>query len=183
MAERIITAAEARALLAAARRIGDWYQVIEPDGDDDNGPDGGDYPTRHVYCEGEPVADCDTAAVAAAVASMPRVVAALERMEERRDHWIEAATLARGERDRLARVLAVERGDALRAPEGWTANYAGDMWTRTVSGRAVWIQRFSPHGVSMWELRGIRRDDPAHREWPTALEAMEAIDAGVTHAG
>lgn len=180
-----ITSEEARALLAAALRVGDWYQVIEPDGDDDNGPDGGDYPTRHVYCEGEPVADCDTAAIAVAVASLPRVVAALAHAEKRRDHWIEAATGARAEvaalraeRDRLARVLAVERGHGSHARPGWESRGA-DMWVRVGGPGRVVIQRWHRDGQS---TEWLRRGEIDGARWPTALEAMEALDAEVSDA-
>jgi len=78
------------------------------------------------------------------------------------------------ERDRLARVLAVERGDESQAPEGWERY--GDGWRR--SAAAAVIQRFGGSSTPYrWERRGVRFDDPRHQEWPTALEAMEAIDA------
>jgi len=91
----------------------------------------------------------------------------------------------RAERDRLARVLAVERGDESQAPDGWRR--WGGGWERRPdpAGPAEhFIQHFhsqwpTPH---RWERRGIRIDDPRHREWPTALEAMEALDAEVSDA-
>lgn len=168
-----ITASEALALLVATRCPGNWYRVTEPDGDDDNGPNGEDYPTRHVACEGDPVADCDTPEVAAAVAALPRIVAALEHMEERHANAMLAAVSA----PRLARILAVERGDWREVPSGWEPRGA-DMWVcGTRPGRAV-IQRWHRDGqLTEWLRRG-QIDGP---RWPTALEAMEAIDAVVAH--
>lgn len=75
--------------------------------------------------------------------------------------------------DRLARVLAVERGDWREAPSGWEPRGA-DMWVRgTRPGRPI-IQRFHRDGQpTTWTRRG-EIDGP---HWPTALEAMEAINA------
>ena len=78
------------------------------------------------------------------------------------------------ERDRLARVLAVERGDQTQAPPGWVR--FGDAGWRRVADNVI-IQRHSGEALDVWERRGIRRDDPRHRRWDSALEAMEAIDA------
>ena len=78
------------------------------------------------------------------------------------------------ERDRLARVLAVERGDQTLAPPGWVR--FGDAGWRRVADNVI-IQRHSGEALDVWERRGIRRDDPRHRRWDSALEAMEAIDA------
>lgn len=158
MAERIITADEARALREAATP-GPWR-------DDTFGQVIGQHNVSILRYDEEDGFGC-----VARQADGRLIVAAPDLA------WtVEQLT---AERDRLARMLAVERGDASQAPEGWTAHYAGDMWTRTVSGRTVWIHRFAPDGVSLWEMRGVRRDDPRHRAWATALEAMEAIDAEV----
>jgi hypothetical protein len=86
---------------------------------------------------------------------------------------LEGAAHVAAERDRLARALAVELGDQTQAPAGWRGPYG--TWARD----GELIQRFVSGSTVRWERRGIRRDDPRHREWSTALEAMEAIDAEV----
>jgi hypothetical protein len=121
------------------------------------------------------VAGCDAADVLTDLAASV--------MTERRDHWIEAATTARAEVARLTRILAVECGDQTQAPPGWIR--WGEGWTRRIPAPdgirwTCTIQRFGMSDrPARWERRGIRFDDPRHREWPTALEAMEAIDAEV----
>jgi len=78
--------------------------------------------------------------------------------------------------DRLARILAVERGDWRNVPVGWEPRGA-DMWVRgTRPGRPV-IQRWHRDGQPTEWLRRGQIDGP---RWPTALEAMEAIDAEVS---
>ena len=77
---------------------------------------------------------------------------------------------------RLARILVVERGDWREVPPGWEPRGA-DMWVRGTSpGRPV-IQRWHRDGApTMWTRRG----EIDGQRWPTALDAMEAIDAEVT---
>ena len=99
-----------------------------------------------------------------------RIHPAVVRLEERRDHWCGAATLARIERDRLARILAVERGDQTQAPPGWT--WTGREWSRSNAcvGR----------GQTQWRLaiRSPETDRWGDGVWyDSALEAMEAVDA------
>lgn len=78
--------------------------------------------------------------------------------------------------ERLARVLAVERGDWREVPPDWEPRGA-DMWVRgTHPGRPV-IQRWHRDGQPTEWLRRGQIDGP---RWPTALEAMEAIDAMVS---
>jgi len=88
-----------------------------------------------------------------------------------------AAVIAAEERaTRLARVLAVERGDWREVPPGWEPRGA-DMWVRgTRPGRPV-IQRWHRDGQPAEWLRRGQIDGP---RWATALEAMEAIDAEVS---
>ena len=80
------------------------------------------------------------------------------------------------EATRLARILVVERGDWREVPPGWEPRGA-DMWVRGTSpGRPV-IQRWHRDGqATEW----LRRGEIDGQRWPTALEAMEAIDAEVT---
>jgi hypothetical protein len=77
------------------------------------------------------------------------------------------------ERDRLARVLAVERGDQTAAPDGWRP--AGASWLRRTSGAlgAVSPQQLGHERSWTWSVNdAIGRAD-------TALEAMEAADAAL----
>ena len=91
------------------------------------------------------------------------------------------------ERDRLARVLAVEGGDESAAPEGWGTN--GDGWSNFEhsrhahpAGRNAYIngefvaahmwQWSIDERVDGWLMRGRGGTGYA----PTALEAMEAAD-------
>ena len=71
------------------------------------------------------------------------------------------------ERDRLARILAVERGDASAAPEGWKRN-KWDVWERP-SGSVERIQ------AGEWDWLADMESGIA----PTALEAMESADAAL----
>ena len=78
---------------------------------------------------------------------------------------------ARAERDRLARILAVERGDESQAPAGWSR--PGGRW---VGAGGVSVMRGdAPGGGQAWTSFGW---DSRHLGWyPCALEAMEAADA------
>jgi len=88
------------------------------------------------------------------------------------------------ERDRLARILAVERGDESAAPEGWERN--GDGWTRWggLLGPHIHVRReryqpdvwsWSSQSRASGPSRPLRWDGPAVRVG-SALEAMEAAD-------
>lgn len=79
------------------------------------------------------------------------------------------------ERDRLARVLAVETGGATAAPEGWMSY--GSSWdrldatgyvSRAVSGPAVW-----------WAWECTTPAGRVHGRASTALEAMKQADAAL----
>jgi hypothetical protein len=79
------------------------------------------------------------------------------------------------ERDRLARILAVERGDESAAPEGWRFDAGSvhegtlDGWRRDASGSTVDVVR---------ERAGSWSPPPwIDGRYPTALEAMDAADA------
>lgn len=77
------------------------------------------------------------------------------------------------ERDRLARVLAVERGDQTQAPEGWLGDH-GVWWRNRERGSPLRVLRRPKtdcRPVTCWESPGDERT------WPTALRAMEALDA------
>lgn len=74
------------------------------------------------------------------------------------------------ERDRLARILAVERGDASAAPEGWHLFESG-FWVR----QGAHVER-STDGWCLYGISG-RAGYTAHRA--SALEAMEAADAAL----
>lgn len=80
------------------------------------------------------------------------------------------------ERDRLARILAVERGDEGAALDGWTRMEHVSGWAaRDRHGRG-WTVRYDRlgdgwHTASVY-LDGIR----VYSGCPTALEAMEAAD-------
>lgn len=82
----------------------------------------------------------------------------------------EAATL-RTERDRLARILAVERGDEGAAPSGWkqvAANRDGAEW-RCSSPRGLVVR-----ADGRW--RFMVHIDPMQGDFDNPLEAMEAAD-------
>ena len=71
---------------------------------------------------------------------------------------------------RLARILAVERGDESKAPDGW--HNSGDQWDRDYS--ATDYQRIGREWCSITDRvlwRGYRVGT-----FPTALGAMEAAD-------
>lgn len=80
------------------------------------------------------------------------------------------------ERDRLARILAVERGGESQAPEGWSCGPSG--WcVRGPDGQDVsMIAREETNRPWVWWSHpdgGEQREGTA----PSALEAMEAADA------
>lgn len=83
---------------------------------------------------------------------------------------------------RLERILAVERGDASAAPEGWRDESAPlarrCSWVRRVfreTGGLEWLLQVWWDGAWKWETNGLPA--PRHQGTaPTALEAMEAAD-------
>ena len=79
----------------------------------------------------------------------------------------------RTERDRLARILAVEQGNAAKAPPGWSP-YGDTMWRR---GSHVVQRMHDGEDLTVWTLRGYRRGDPGAIDGESALEVMEAVDA------
>lgn len=92
------------------------------------------------------------------------------------------AGLLRAKADRLARILAVERGDASAAPSGWERVSESHVirWVSHPANAEVWPGSVGagepPHWC--WEfdwpgVRGSYRTGTAD----TALEAMEAADA------
>ena len=99
-----------------------------------------------------------------------KVSAEKARAERERDE-------ARAERDRLARILAVERGDESQAPEGWSRMEHVSGWRRRDRHGRGWTVRYERLGddwhTACLYLDGIRVGD----EHPTAIEAMEAADA------
>ena len=91
----------------------------------------------------------------------------------------------KAQRDRLARILTVERGDESAAPEGWERN--GDGWTKWggLLGPHIHVRReryqpdvwsWSSQSRASGPSRPLRWDGPAMRVG-SALEAMEAADA------
>lgn len=103
-------------------------------------------------------------------------------------HDVEALceSLARvlGERDRLARILAVERGEEGQAPEGWTCPHGGAWYTGEDDDVSpfAWVERArGEHGRWVWDATcgGLDRKGEA----PSALEAMEAADAALEALG
>ena len=79
----------------------------------------------------------------------------------------------RAERDRLARILAVERGDESQAPSGWKLDYARGVWRH---GRRSSCGKVHCVG-SAWTFFPDLLEQPALAyDAPTALEAMEAAD-------
>ncbi len=109
-------------------------------------------------------------------------------LDAERDAAEERADRAGRERDRLARVLAVERGDETQARAGWVRT-AGAWWRagshvrvlERLPGlddeRPTTLQRLpvtESRAMTVWWSPGI------DGEWPTALEAMEAVDAEVS---
>jgi len=99
----------------------------------------------------------------------------VKRVREQIQEAVARADRTERERDRLARILAVERGDEGQAPEGWSCGPAG--WcVRGTDGQDVaivsredtdapWVWWSYPDGGE--ELEGTA---------PSALEAMEAAD-------
>lgn len=79
--------------------------------------------------------------------------------------------VVQAERDRLARILAVERGDESQAPEGWRK---GASWFRVGDPICAAMSADLPGGGQGW--RWDLNDGP-HGYAATALEAMEAADA------
>jgi hypothetical protein len=96
---------------------------------------------------------------------------------EERDRAAETIAKLTAERDRLARILAVERGDVSAAPEGWERfNGSRDQWVKANS-RSVW--RADGRALAArwsWECLGERDDESERGACNTALEAMEAAD-------
>jgi len=86
---------------------------------------------------------------------------------------VEQVTAAR---NRLARALAVERGDESQAPAGWS-RFGDSGWKRRDQ---TIIQRFHHGYLDTWERRGLLDGDQKRGPWSCALEAMEAIDAEVS---
>lgn len=82
------------------------------------------------------------------------------------------------ERDRLAQILAVERGDESQAPEGWEV--AGGMWWKRAENMDVSavLMRRTPRG---WDWVVFHGNVLGYQ--PTALEAMEAADAALESVG
>jgi len=89
------------------------------------------------------------------------------------------------ERDRLQRVLAVERGDESQAPEGWTLehDYEDSRWTKGESYNfedepwaIVWP---SLGGPVRWEAHTADYAQNAEGEASSALDALEAADAAL----
>ena len=63
--------------------------------------------------------------------AMECLIDAVIRLEGERDGWIRTVASVVAQRDRLARILAVERGDQTQAPPGWT--WTGREWSRSDS--------------------------------------------------
>jgi hypothetical protein len=81
----------------------------------------------------------------------------------------------RAEQARLRRILAVGRGDANAAPEGWSSLRQDHLlvWYRTAGGERLRVEDC----LSAW-----RWEHKYSLKWgtaPTALEAMEAADAAL----
>jgi len=84
---------------------------------------------------------------------------------------------ARNERDRLARILAVERGDEGQAPEGWRVGASG--WFAYGEDPGQCDREIMREDLTEPWLWVIYSDDgPATQQGPapSALEAMEAAD-------
>ena len=111
------------------------------------------------------------------------------------DDILQAIDLLRthgAERDRLARILAVERGDESQAPAGWRWFYDDDFgglhqarWSRPFVRVQLDHEGDKSNPWHVWRPRsgGVGWSSHPGRDWyPTALEAMEAADkaAGVT---
>ena len=106
------------------------------------------------------------------VARILRAVAdAAERAQAERD-------ALRAERDRLARILAVERGDESAAPEGWTMTRPG-RWSHPYTDDAHACVYLLDTGPNQWGWYVSAPDAGRNHSAsaPTALEAMEAADA------
>jgi hypothetical protein len=100
-----------------------------------------------------------------------------QRLREQLAEQDEVLSEVTAERDRLARVLAVERGDVTAAPDGW--RWRGS-W-RVERGEDLWASvALVTQGAERWwgwYVGGApsRLDGRAD----TALEAMEAADAAL----
>lgn len=181
--DTIITAEEVRVLREAATP-GPWWAMADPHGE--------------VHSAAGFVVGDHNAADAALCATAPRLARTVERLhaelaaiqalsnapkptalETVRDLLTEserlldlavAAQVEAGERaDRLARVLAVERGDESAAPDRWSRDLVGD-WTYAHSVADLEVERRDGE----WALfvGGVFR-----AVFSFALEAMEAVDA------
>ena len=114
-----------------------------------------------------PIADLETVRLLLRVASDP------DTPEDRDRAWAGVEETVEGLRkkcDRLAAILAVERGDESKAPDGW--HNSGDQWDRDYSSTDY--QRIGREWCSITDRvlwRGYRVGT-----FPTALGAMEAAD-------
>lgn len=90
------------------------------------------------------------------------------------EHLHARLTEVEAERDRLARILAVERGDE-SPPDGWERDTRSARWHRfrRIDCRAM----VEPWGTASWRWSLA---DSAVEGWScTAIEAMEAADRAV----
>lgn len=82
------------------------------------------------------------------------------------------------ERDRLRRVLAVERGDEAQASDGWVRHEWWNDWLHgEVSVRQVEVRNriTGAPGPSVWVAYGPGKRIGPQRD--TALDCMDAVDA------
>lgn len=82
---------------------------------------------------------------------------------------------ARSERDRLRRILAVERGDQGAAPEGWH-RVSARRWGRESRRYCSAVDRFEGAGKTEWRFHFGTTPPGPMGPYPSALEAMEAAD-------
>lgn len=108
-----------------------------------------------------------------AVGSVHKLRARLAEVEAERD-----AAVARA--DRLARVLACERGEW--APEGWVYSFSQGQWMHIADPfrkvwRNGWMRRPDGSGYVAWGWEAWIGGEQIEGVAPTALEAIEATDA------
>lgn len=97
---------------------------------------------------------------------------------ERRARESSKVKAVKAERDRLARILAVERGDESQAPEGWVRHEHWDEWLwGDVSVRPVGVRdrKSGARHAHVWVAYGPGKKIGPQRD--TALECMEAVIA------
>jgi hypothetical protein len=94
--------------------------------------------------------------------------------------WRASLSAVEIERDRLARILAVERGDEGQAPEGWVWCPVLRFWSKRIAAGVLNVssRASGPIGWTV-SLEGLPWPAIGVVDYEHALEALEAADAAV----